>query len=85
MTSEILKGPTIATVTREPTKRKLEETLVELTLTLKSNTNSFRTLSKYLANKLNKEGASFRVTIIIDQNPNPQVQFLNLFDLFNPN
>ena len=65
-TSEIFKVPTIATVTKAPTKRKLEETLEELTSTLKSNTESFNVLSKQFANKFNEEGANFPVINIID-------------------
>ena len=84
-TSEIFKVPTIATVTQAPTKRKLEETLEELTSTLKSNTESFNALSKQFANKFNEEGVNFPVINIIDQNPSRQVQFSQPFQPSNPN
>ena len=84
-TSEIFKVPTIATVTQAPTKRKLEETLEELTSTLKSNTESFNVLSKQFANKFNEEGANFPVINIIDQNPCQQIRFSQPFLPANPN
>ena len=60
-------------------KRKLEETLEELILTLKSRTNLFNILSKHFANNLNEEGASFPVINITDQHPDRRDQFSQPF------